>query len=120
MELRQDEKARELALRAWRAPACLLVPIAAVNEAAIATYIGEIEIERRNRAGLNALLVRIPPPPRRDERLRIWELPGAPEFFSPVQVWVDIGLDGYRSAYRKLLPKRDITGLVLSHVVDFR
>ena len=115
MELRQDEKAPELALRAWKVPACLLVPIAAVNEAAIATYVGEVEIERRNRAGLNALLVRIPAPPARDERLRIWDLPGAPEFFSPLQVWVDIGHDGYRAAYRKLLPNRDIAGLILSH-----
>lgn len=86
MELRQDETAKELALRAWKMPACLLVPIAAVSKVAIATYIGAIEIERNNRAGLSALLVRIPPPPRRDERLRIWDLPGAPEFFSPAQV----------------------------------
>ena len=118
MDLRQDEKAREIALRAWKVPECLHVPIAAVDEAAIATYVGEIEDERQNRAGLKALLVRIPPPPPRDERLRIWELRGAPEFFCPLQVWVDIGLNGYRPAYRKLLPDRDITGLVLSHARD--
>lgn len=118
MDFRQDEKAREIALRAWKVPECLHVPIAAVSEAAIATYIGAIEDERQNRAGLKALLVRIPPPPARDERLRIWELNGAPEFFSPLQVWVDIGLNGYRPAYRKLLPDRDITGLVLSHAMN--
>ena len=120
MDLRQDEKAREVALRAWKVPECLHVPIAAVSEAAIATYIGEIEDERQNRAGLKALLIRIPSPPPRDERLRIWELLGAPEFFSPLQVWVDISLNGYRPAYRKLLPDRDITGLVLSHAMNRR
>ncbi|MER9410641.1 hypothetical protein [Mesorhizobium sp. M0589] len=71
---------------------------------AIASYIGEIEIERRNKAGLNALLVRIPSPPPRDERLRIWVLPGAAEFFSPLQLWVDIEHDGYRAAYRNCCP----------------
>ena len=38
MDLRQDEKAREIALRAWKLPECLHVPIAAVSEAAIVTY----------------------------------------------------------------------------------
>ncbi|MBL8598904.1 MAG: hypothetical protein JNL14_14310 [Devosia sp.] len=120
MELAKDERALELALRAWKIPACLLVPIAAVNKVAIATYIGGIEIEQRNRAGLNALLVRIPSPPPRDERLRIWDLPCAPEFFSPLQVWVDIEHNGYRAAYRKLLPDRDIVGLILSHAMNRR
>jgi len=75
MALQVDEKAREIAVRMWKVPPCLHVPIAAVNENAICTYIGEIESERQNRAGLKALLVRIPPPQPRDTRLRIWELP---------------------------------------------
>lgn len=120
MDLKQDEKARELALRAWKVPECLHVPIAAVDEGAITSYIGEIVSVRQNRAGFKALLVRIPPPPPRDERLRIWELRGAPEFFSPLQVWVDISLNGYRPAYRRLLPDRDITGLALSHAMNRR
>jgi len=83
MALQVDEKAREIAVRMWKVPPCLHVPIAAVNENAICTYIGEIESERQNRAGLKALLVRIPPPQPRDTRLRIWELPRSAEFFSP-------------------------------------
>lgn len=120
MDLREDEKAREIALRMWKLPRCLHVPIAAIDEAAIQTYIGEIESERQNRAGLKALLVHIPPPSLRDERLRIWDLPGALEFFSPRQVWVDINHDGYRSAYKKLLPERNIAGMVLSHAMNRR
>ncbi|MEX0957380.1 MAG: hypothetical protein WDZ83_19465 [Rhizobiaceae bacterium] len=118
MNIRPDHKAQEIALRMWKVPRCLHVPIAAVDEAAIETYIGEIEKERQNRSGLKALLVRIPPPPPRDDRLRIWNLPGALEFFSPRQVWVDIDHNGYRTAYKKLLPDRDIAGLVLSHAMN--
>lgn len=118
MALQVDEKAKDIALRMWKVPPCLHVPIAAVDEDAIRTYIGEIETERQNRAGLKAFLVRIPSPPPRDDRLRIWDLPGSAEFFSPRQVWVDIHFKRYRPGFAKLLPDREITGMVLSHAMN--
>jgi hypothetical protein len=43
MPLLIDKAAREVALTQWALPDNLHVPIAAVDEAAITTYIGEIE-----------------------------------------------------------------------------
>lgn len=120
MNLKQDEVAREIALRRWKVPECLHVPIAAVDEDSITAYVGEIVTQLQNRAGHKALLVRIPSPPPRDARLRIWDLPGSQEFFNREQVWVDIEHHGYRVAFKKLLPQRSIAGLVLSHAMNRR
>jgi hypothetical protein len=38
-----DHVAKEIALTRWALPECLHVPIAAVDEAAIRNYIGDIE-----------------------------------------------------------------------------
>ena len=42
MTFKIDQIARDIALRRWVLPECLHVPVAAVNEEAITTYIGDI------------------------------------------------------------------------------
>ncbi len=57
-----DHVAREIALRRWVLPECLHVPISAVDEAAIRTYVGDIEAVLAGGAPPKALLVGAKPP----------------------------------------------------------
>lgn len=115
-----DPVAREIALRRWVLPACLHVPIAAVDEDAITTYIGEIVQVLSRGAPNRALLVRARKPPPIDDRLPIWELEGASVLHQRMQVWVHIGYSRYRRAYRQAFPDEDIAGKVLSHAMNRR
>lgn len=58
-----DEIAREIAIRSYALPECLHVPIAAVDEGAISTYVGEILQLLGGRLKPKALLVRGKEPP---------------------------------------------------------
>lgn len=60
-----------MALTRWALPECLHVPIAAVHEAAIQTYIGEIERVLTDGFPRNAFVVKIKEPPPVDLRLPI-------------------------------------------------
>jgi len=115
-----DNAAREVALTQWALPDCLHVPIAAVDEAAITAYIGEIEAVLADGSPRKALLVRSKEPPLIDTQLPIWEIPGSKILYERRQVWVHIGFTRYRRAYRKAFPDQPIDDKVLSHALNRR
>jgi hypothetical protein len=115
-----DNAARELALRRWALPDCLHVPVGAVDEAAITTYIGEIEDVLAEGTPRKALLIRVKEPPSIDTQLPIWKMPGSTVLHERRQVWVHIGFTRYRRAYRKAFPDHAIDGKVLSHALNRR
>ena len=115
-----DNAAREVALRQWALPDCLHVPIAAVDETAIAAYIGEIEDVLAGGSPRKALLVRTKEPPSVDTQLPIWEVPGSKILHERRQVWVHNGFTRYRRAYRKAFPDHAIDDKVLSHALNRR
>src|SRR5438552_18832645 len=64
-----DNATREIAVSRSALPECLHVPIAAVDESAITTYIGEIEEILADGSPRRALLVRTKEPPSIDTAL---------------------------------------------------
>ncbi len=119
-EFKVDEAAREIALRRSVLPECLHVPIAAVDEAAITDFIGEIVEVVRPGSPNKALKVRSKPPAPRDPRYPIWNDPRSALFHEPMQVWVHVDYNGYRRAYKRAMPTENIDGLVLSHCMNRR
>jgi hypothetical protein len=115
-----DKAAREVALKQWALPDCLHVPIAAVDEAAITAYIGEIEEVLAGGSPRKALLVRTKEPPSIDTQLPIWEIPASEVLHERRQVWVHIGFARYRRAYKTAFPDQTIDGKVLSHALNRR
>lgn len=115
-----DNAAREVALTRWALPECLHVPIAAVDEAAITTYIGDIEQVLAEGSPRRALLVRAKEQRPIDRQFPIWELPASRILHEPRQVWVHIEFTRYRRAYRKAFPDEAIDGKVLSHALNRR
>jgi hypothetical protein len=115
-----DRAAQEVALTRWALPECLHVPIAAVDETAITTYVGEIERVLVEGSPRRALLVRTKEPPPIDTRLPIWRLPASDILHRRQQVWVHIEFAGYRRAYKKAFPDETIDGKVLSHALNRR
>ena len=115
-----DEIAREIALRRYGIPECLHVPIAAVDEHAITTYVGEILQGFGRGTPARALLVRAKDPPAVDNRFPIWDVEGSQIFHERMQVWVHHSYNRYRSAYRKALPAENIDGKILSHAMNRR
>jgi hypothetical protein len=71
MPFRLDHAAREIALTRWGLPECLHIPVVAVDEAAITTYIGDIERVLAEGAPRRALLIKTKKPPSIDTRLPI-------------------------------------------------
>jgi hypothetical protein len=115
-----DEIASELALKRFGIPLCLHVPVAAVDETAIETYVGGV-IQTLSGGGLRkAFLVKARAPPQIDLSYPIWDEPGSAIFHQTLQVWVHIGFTRYRQAYRRAFPEDDLAGLVLSHAVNRR
>lgn len=115
-----DNAAREVALTRWALPECLHVPIAALDENAITTYIGEVEQVLADGSPRRALLVRAKEPPPIDRRFPIWDLPASRILHERPQVWVHIGFARYRRAYKKAFPDDAIDGKVLSHALNRR
>lgn len=115
-----DHVAKEIALTRWALRECLHVPIAAVDEAAIRNYIGEIEQVLSGGSPPKAFLVSAKEPPPIDAQLPIWELPSSNIFFQRRQVWVHAAFGGYRKAYKKAFPGENIDGKILSHVMNRR
>jgi hypothetical protein len=120
MPLLVDHAAKEIAVRCSVLPECLHVPIAAVDEAAISQYIGDIVRILTKGSPTKAFLVEAGPHPAIDARLPIWSLPRSAIFHHQMQVWVHAEYDGYRAAYRKAFPQEDIRGQVLSHCMNRR
>jgi hypothetical protein len=96
-----DEIAKGIAVRRWGLPECLHVPVAAVDEDAIHTYVGEVLQVFGGRSPPKALLVKVKDPPPRDERLPIWSIARSKIFYKEMQVWVDVSYTRYRPAYRE-------------------
>lgn len=115
-----DNAAREIAVTRSALPECLHVPIAAVDESAITTYIGEIEEVLADGSPRRALLVRTKEPPSIGTQLPIRELPGSKVLHERRQVWVHIEFTRYRRAYSKAFPSEAIDGKVLSHGLNRR
>jgi len=120
MPLLIDQTAKETALRRWALPECLHVPIAAVDEAAIRDYIGDIEQILADGSPRKAFLVHVPEPPEIDPLLPISDHPNASVFHARRQVWVHIAFGQYRNAYRKAFPAEVIADKILSHAMNRR
>jgi hypothetical protein len=120
MRIKIDNVAREVAFKKWGLPECLHVPIAAVDESSICRYIGAIVDVVSITTARRALLVKIPPPPERDQRLPIWELAESAVLYQPIQLWVHVDYTGYRKAYKRAFPKEDITKKVINHILNRR
>ena len=115
-----DEIARDRALHRSGIPECLHVPIAAVDEAAIGTYVGEIRQTLSGRGLRRAFLVHAHPSPPIDPCYPIWDEPGSAIFHRPLQIWVHVGFTRYRQAYRRAFPDEPLGDAVLSHAMNRR
>jgi len=120
MRIKIDNIAREVAFKKSALPECLHVPIAAVDESSICRYIGAIVGVVSINTARRALLVRIPPPPKRNQRLPIWALAESAVLYQPIQLWVHVNYTGYRKAYKRSFPKEDITKKVINHILNRR
>jgi hypothetical protein len=100
---------------------CLYVPVAARDTNAIETYVGRIlEVLSPRSPTIKALLVESHEPEEPDDRLAIWQHPGAATLHYPRQVWVHVDYTAYRRAYRRAFPNVDLTSSVLDHVMNRR
>jgi hypothetical protein len=115
-----DDVAREIALTRYALPDCLHVPVAAVDESAIRSYIGEIERVLSPGSPHRAFLVHAKAPPDVDPRLPIWDLPTSSILRQRRQIWVHIGFTRYRNAYQKAFPEEPTGARVLSHLMNRR
>jgi hypothetical protein len=115
-----DSAAKEIALRRLALPECLHIPIAARDEAAIKSYVGEIEAVLAGGSPPKAFLIKAKKPPAIDPRLPIWEIESSRIFHQPLQVWVHVAYTRYRHAYKKAFPREPIDDKVLSHLLNRR
>ena len=113
-----DEIAKGIARNRYGLAECLHVPIAAVDEAAISLYVGEIQRVLSGRRMRKAFLVKINDPPPRDERFPIWDFEKSHILHQRMQVWVDVSYGNYRPAYSRAFPAENIKGLILSHCMN--
>lgn len=113
-----DDIAREVAISRYGLAECLHVPIAAVDEAAISTYVGEVRAVLSGGSSRKALLVcaKTPPPP--DARFPVWHVEGCHMLHRPMQVWVDVAYTRYRRAYRTAFPDEELGDRILSHTMN--
>ena len=115
-----DEQARELALTKYALPLGLHIPIAARDKQAIKRFVGRIEKVLTRSGESSALVIHtydLQPP---DDRLPIWEQPGAAVLRQTVQVWVHVNERRYRAAYITAFPDQNIENLVIDHVMNRR
>jgi len=115
-----DRIATDIALNRYGLPDCLHVPIAAVDEAAISTYVGDIQKVLSGTRSRRAFLVHTKEPPPLDDRFPIWEVEGCEILHQRHQVWVDVTYGRYRDAFRTAFPDETIAGRVLSHAMNRR
>ena len=115
-----DPIAEELAVRRYGLPRCLHVPVAAADEAAITSHVGDIVRLLSGRTPNKAFLVHADPPPPRDASLPIWSRPASAILHQREQVWVHVKYTGYRAAYRRAFPDEPIADKVLSHALNRR
>ena len=107
-------------VRRYGIPDSLRVPIAAVDEAAIETYVGAIVRTLSGSGSRKAFLVELYAPTPVDPLLPIWDAPGSGILREPLQVWVHCGYCRYRTAYQRAFPDAQLHGRVLSHAMNRR
>lgn len=115
-----DEIARDLAITRYGLVECLHVPIGAIDEAAISTYVGDVQKVLGSGSARKALLVEAKAPPPRDLRLPIWDIAGCHILHQRLQVWVDVTYTKYRQAYRTAFPNEKLDNRILSHAMNRR
>jgi hypothetical protein len=115
-----DEAAKEIAFRRWVLPECLHVPIAARDEAAIQTYIGDIFRVIAPGTPNQALLAVTMEPPKPDMRLPIWQMPASSILHHRLQLWVHVKHRGYRQSYQAAFPDEDVSGKIMGHILNRR
>lgn len=115
-----DEIARDQAVTRYGLADGLHVPIAAIDETAISTYVGTIERVLSGGSKRRALMVQAGPPPARDSRFPIWDLEGCDVLHQRLQVWVDVAYTRYRRAYRAAFPAEALGDRILSHAMNRR
>jgi hypothetical protein len=98
----------------------LRVPVAAVNEAALETYVGSIVGILSGHGCRKAFLVETHAAPPIDPDLPIWDSPAAAILRQSRQVWVHRDYGCYRRAYQRAFPDADLRGWVLSHAMNRR
>lgn len=118
MTFQTDPVAREIALKRWVIPECLHVPVAAVDEQAIRTYIGDIERVLSFGSHRKAFLVAAKEAPIIDPRLPICELPTSSVLHQRHQVWVHISFTRYTAAWRRAFPDQPLGEKVLAHMMN--
>jgi len=101
-------------------PECIRVPIAAVDEAAIETYVGNIVRLLSGNGHRKAFLVEAHPPQPIDPDLLLWDNPAVSILSQSLQVWVHRSYRRYRPAYRRAFPDVDLGSSVLSHAMNRR
>ena len=99
---------------------CLYVPVAARDTNAIETYVGRIVEDLSQRSPRKALLIEAHEPEEPDDRLAVWQHPGAEVLHCSRQVWVHVDYRNYRRAYVRAFPDVDLTSFVLDHVMNRR
>ena len=115
-----DEYAREFASKRFALPICLHIPVAARDEAAIRTYVGDVENIIVAGDPNKALLVIAAPPIEMNPMLPIWGLTEAAVLHCARQLWVHVDFRAYRSAYARAFPDEDIRGLAVDHIMNRR
>jgi hypothetical protein len=115
-----DAIARDVALHRYGLATCLHVPIAAVDEAAVTTYVGDVLQSVGSANGRRALLVRARPPDPPDPRFPVWAMAGSDILHQPLQLWVDVTYTRYRQAWRTAFPDPALGDQVLSHAMNRR
>lgn len=115
-----DEFARDLASDRFGLPPCLHIPVAARDEDAVRSYVGQVVQVIAPGTPSMALLVKTRGPVDMNPRLPIWSIPEASVLHRSPQLWVHVDYADYRSAYAKAFPDEDIHELVLDHVMNRR
>lgn len=115
-----DVIARDQAITRYGLAEDMHVPIAAIDEAAISTYIGDVQKVLSGGPARKALLVLAKPAPARDLRFPIWDVDGCDILHQRLQVWVDVTYSRYRRAYRAAFPNEELGDRILSHTMNRR
>lgn len=107
-------------VRRYGIPESLRVPIAALDQVAIETYVGRIVRTLSGNGTQRAFLVEAHAPLHIDSTLPIWAMPHSSILRESMQVWVHRGYGRYRPAYQRAFPDADLRGGVLSHAMNRR
>ena len=115
-----DEFARSQASQRFGLPLCLHIPIAARDELAVRTYVGDVAEVIVPGTPSKALLVNAVMLSEINPRIPIWNLPEATVLRRRQQLWVHVDYRGYRAAFARAFPNENIRKDVIDHVMNRR